>query len=193
VRPEDAKLTPAFEIGSKDVDVEAIMKAIRKRIDEKKQRLYTDQEIQEIAERRLDAVLDAHDFNSDLIADFRAQPERWNFAFEAETIYRSSRGFVGTVLRGLRGALRPVQKLFWNPNPMISALSRQSELNRYYVHLLHNLALELTRLNLEVQDLKNRNLQLQGRLELLARREKTLESMVVFRGEDESGAAPEGR
>ena len=64
---------------------------------------------------------------------------------------------------------------------MIYALSRQSDLNNYYVHLLHNLSLELTRLNLEVQDLKNRNLQLQGRLEMLARREKTLETMVVYR------------
>ena len=183
----------SFEIGSKDVDVEELMRSIRKRIDEKKQRLYTDEEIREIAERRLDAVLDAHDFNSDLIADFRAHPERWNFLFDPETLYKSSRGFVGSVLRAFRGALKPVQKLFWNPNPLISALSRQSDLNKYYVHLLHNLSLELTRLNLEVQDLKNRNLQLQGRLELLARREKTLESMVVFRAEDESGSTPEGR
>lgn len=183
----------SFEIGAPDVDVEEVMRAIRKRIDEKKQRLYTEEEVREIAERRLDAVLDAHDFNSDLIADFRSHPERWNFLFDPETLYKSSRGLVGTLLRGLRGALKPVQKLFWNPNPLISALSRQSDLNRYYVHLLHNLALELTRLNLEVQDLKNRNLQLQGRLELLSRREKTLESMVVFRGDDESGAAPEGR
>jgi hypothetical protein len=183
----------SFEITSPDVDVEEIMRAIRKRIDEKKQRLYTDDEIREIAERRLDAVLDAHDFNSDLIADFRAHPERWNFSFEAETLYRSSRGFVGTLLRALRGALKPVQKLFWNPNPLISALSRQSDLNKYYVHLLHNLALEVTRQNLELQELKNRSLQLQGRVEFLARREKTLESMVVYRVEDESGAAPEGR
>ncbi len=182
-----------FEITSPDVDVEEIMGAIRKRIDEKKQRLYTDDEIREIAERRLDAVLDAHDFNSDLIKDFRAHPERWNFSFEAETLYRSSRGFVGSLLRALRGALKPVQKLFWNPNPLIAALSRQSDLNKYYVHLLHNLAVEVTRQNLELQELKNRNLQMQGRIEFLARREKTLESMVVFRPEDESGAAPDGR
>jgi hypothetical protein len=71
---------------------------------------------------------------------------------------------------------------------MIAALSRQSDLNKYYVHLLHNLVLELTRLSLDVQDLKNRNLQLQGRLELLIRREKTLESMVVFR--EDAGGAP---
>ena len=171
-----------FEIKAKDVDVEAIMAAIRKRIEEKKAGLYTEEEIRAIAERRLDAVLDAHDFSSDLLADFRSQ--RWNFEFDPETIYRSRRGAVGQVLERIRRLLKPLQKLFWNPNPMIFALSRQADLNRYYVHLFHNLTLELTRLNLEAQELKNRNLQLQGRLELLARREKTLESMVVYRDED---------
>jgi hypothetical protein len=189
-KDEDAA---GFEIGAPAVDVEAVMRAIRKRIDEKKQRLYTDAEIAEIADRRLDSVLDAHDFNSDLIADFRSRPERWNFLFDPETIYRSSRGAVGSVLGALRGLLRPIQKLFWNPNPMIFALSRQSDLNKYYVHLLHNLSVEITRLNLEVQELKNRNLQLQGRVEFLARREKTLESMVVYRKDEEAGAPPEGR
>jgi len=173
----------SFEIKSEGVDVAVVMEAIRKRIEEKKKGLYTEAEIREIAERRLDAVLEARDLRSDLIQDFRAEPSRWNFAFETETIYRSSRGVVGRGLETIRGLLRPVQKLFWNPNPMIFALSRQSDLNKYYVHLFHNLALELTRLNLEVQELKNRNLQLQGRLELLARREKTLESMVAFREE----------
>ena len=95
-----------------------------------------------------------------------------------------------TLRRCLEGRL--IQKLFWNPNPMIAALSRQADLNSYYVHLLHNLALELTKLNLEVQDLKNRNLQLQGRLELLSRREKTLESMVVFREEATAPKEPGG-
>jgi hypothetical protein len=171
-----------FEIKAKDVDVEAIMAAIRKRIEEKKAGLYTEEEIRAIAERRLDAVLDAHDFSSELLADFRSQ--RWNFQFDPETIYRSSRGAVGQVLERIRRLLKPLQKLFWNPNPMIFALSRQADLNRYYVHLFHNLTLELTRLNLEAQELKNRNLELQGRLELLARREKTLESMVVYRDED---------
>ena len=71
--------------------------------------------------------------------------------------------------------------------PMISALSRQSDLNTYYVHLLHNMAVEMTKLNLEVQDLKNRVLQLQGRLELQVRREKTLEEMVVYRDDVKPG------
>ena len=170
-----------FEIKAEGVDVEAIMRGIRKRIEEKRQGLYSDDEIREIAERRLDAVLDAHEFNSDFIQDFRAQPGRWNFQFGPETIYHSSRGFVGQLLERARSLLRPLQKLFWNPNPMIAALSRQSDLNSYYVLLLHNLAVELTKLNLELQELKNRNLQLQGRVDLLTRREKTLEGMVVYR------------
>jgi hypothetical protein len=177
-----------FEIEAKDVDVEAIMSAIRRRIAEKKNGLYTEEEIREIAERRLEVVQGGQDVASDLLADFRGEPQRWNFSFETETVYRSSRGVVGQALQAIRRVLKPVQKLFWNPNPMISALSRQSDLNKYYVHLLHNLVLELTRLSLDVQDLKNRNLQLQGRLELLIRREKTLESMVVFR--DDALKAP---
>jgi hypothetical protein len=181
----------SFEIKSEGVDVAAVMEAIRKRIEEKKKGLYTEEEIREIAEHRLDAVLDAHDFNPDLIKDFRAHPAAWNFLFDPETIYRSSRGAVGAVLGALRRVLRPVQKLFWNPNPMIYALSRQSDLNGYYVHLLHNLTLELTRQNLEIQDLKNRNLQLQGRLDLLTRREKTLESLVVYRDDVPKGPASE--
>ena len=180
----------SFEIKSDAVNVEEIMRAIRKRIEEKRKGLYSDDEIREIAEHTLDSVLDAHDFNSDFVSDFRAEPQRWNFQFNPQTIYRSSHGGVGQLLEKLRGLLKPVQKLFWNPNPMISALSRQADLNSYYVHLLHNLAVEVTKLNLELQDLKNRNLQLQGRLELLARREKTLESMVVFRDEDEKPGGP---
>ena len=64
----------SFEIKSEGVDVAAVMEAIRKRIEEKKKGLYTEEEIREIAEHRLDAVLDAHDFNPDLIKDFRAHP-----------------------------------------------------------------------------------------------------------------------
>ena len=179
----------SFEIKGDNVSVDEIMRSIRKRIEEKRQTLYTDEEIRHIAEHRLDAVLDAHDFNSDFITDFRSQPARWNFQFGADEVYRSSRGALGRALEAIRRLLRPVQKLFWNPNPMVAALSRQSDLNKYYVHMLSALAAEVTRLNLELQDLKNRQLQLQGRHELLQRREKTLEDMVVYR--DEPAGAPE--
>ena len=59
-----------FEIEAKDVDVEAIMSAIRQRIAEKKNGLYTEEEIREIAERRLEVVQGAQDVSSALLADF---------------------------------------------------------------------------------------------------------------------------
>jgi hypothetical protein len=166
----------SFEIRAAGVDVEAIMREIRERIEEKRRKgLLTDAEVREIADHRLEGVLDAHDFKPDLLTQFQQHPERWNFTFDPSTPYRSSRGAAGRALEAVRRLLRPVQK------PMISALSRQSDLNASYVHLLHNMAAELTRLNLEVQELKNRALQLQARLELQARREKTLEAMLDLR------------
>ena len=183
----------SFEIKGENVNVDEIMRSIRKRIEEKRQTLYTDEEIRHIAEHRLDAVLDAHDFNSDFIADFRAEPVRWNYQFSPETLYRSSRGAVGQMLEKVRRLLKPIQKLFWNPNPMISALSRQADLNGTYVHLVHNLAEELTRVNLDVQDLRNRVLQLQGRLELHARREKALEALLSEATASGTASGPSGR
>ena len=180
----------SFEIKAEGIDVEAIHRAIRQRIAEKKKGLYDDDELRALARKDLEAVLEASDLPAALLDELQARDDQWNYSFDPETLYRSSRGAVGQALEGIRRALRPIQKLFWNPNPMISALSRQSDLNRYSAHLLHNLVLELSRLNLEVRELKSRNLELAARLDLLARREKTLESMVVYREEPE-GTEPE--
>jgi hypothetical protein len=171
------------------IDLAALMRDVKKKIEEKTGVVYTEEEIREIAEYPLRPVVDSHEFKSTLLEEFRNHPERWNFRFGPDSLYRSSRGGMGVLLERLRAVLRPVQKLFWNPNPMIAALSRQSDLNAAYVYLLHNLSEELTRLNLEVQDLRSRHLQLQGRLEFLVRREKGLEEMVVYR-EDGKGGGP---
>jgi len=176
----------SFEIRAEGIDVEAVRRVIQEEIERKKGELYSDEELRSLAERGLQAVLQGGELRGELLEDLRARDAQWNYSFDAETVYRSSRGAVGRALAWVRRVLKPVQKLFWNPNPMISALSRQSDLNRYYSHTLHNLVLELTRLNLDVQELRSRNLELAARLELLARREKTLESMVVYREEPET-------
>jgi hypothetical protein len=174
----------SFEVKAEGVDVERLLADVHNRIEERrKSGLYTEEELRFIAERPLEAALTGRELRADLVDEFRARDGQWNFAFDPETLYRSSRGLVGRALETARHVLRPVQKLFWNPNPMIAALSRQSDLNRLSVHLLHNLALELSRLNLEVQELRSRNLHLAGRLDALARREKTLEGMVAYRDE----------
>lgn len=166
-----------FRIEDGAVDVAKVMRDLRERIAEKKRGgLLTDAEVREIAGHPLHPVVEPHDLKSGLLGEVLETPSRWNFAFDPGAIYRSSRG---SALETIRRFLRPVQKLFWNPTPMIAALSRQAELNAAYAHLLHNLTLELTRLNLEVQDLKQRALQMQARAEFQARRNKTLEDIVL--------------
>lgn len=171
----------SIEIDSKDVDVRKIMSEIRERIEEKKRGLYTDEEIREIAERKLEAVLESRQFNPDFLREFKTKSAVWNYTFHPEAIYRTSRGGLGSLLGTIRSLLKPVQKLFWNPNPMIAALSRQSDLNQYTVQMLHNLTLELTRMNLEVQELRARLQQTDASLEELRKRERALESLAVLK------------
>jgi hypothetical protein len=169
-----------FRIEDGSVDVDQVMRDLRERIAEKKRAgLLTDAEVREIAEHPLHPVLEPHDLKSSLLGEILETPSRWNFAFDPGTVYRSNRGGSGRALEAIRRWLRPVQKLFWNPTPVIAALSRQSELNAATAHVLHNLTLELTRLNLEVQDLKHRALQMQARAEFQDRRNKTLEAIVL--------------
>jgi len=170
-----------FSAKGTDVDVEAIMANIRRKIDEKRKGLYTEDEVREIAEMKLDAVLEASEFNSDFVAAFRARDEKWNYRFSPETIYASSHAGGGGLIRAARRFLNPVLKLFFNPNPLISALSRQADLNRYYVLLLHNMAQELTRANLELTNLKARLRTLGIRVDFQGKREKTMEQVVLER------------
>ncbi len=168
-----------FSAKGSDIDVEAIMANIRKKIEEKRKGLYTEEEVREIAEMRLDAILDANEFNSDFVAAFRARDEQWNYTFTPETIYASSRTGGGGLIRSLRGLLNPILKLFFNPNPIISALSRQSDLNRYYVLMLHNMTTEMTRLNLELTNLKARLRTIGVRVDFQTKREKTFEQLTT--------------
>jgi hypothetical protein len=179
-----------FSAKGSDIDVEAIMANIRKKIEEKRKGLYTEEEVREIAEMQLDAILDSNQFNSDFVAAFRARDEQWNYTFTPETIYASSRGGGGGLIRSLRGLLNPVLKLFFNPNPVISALSRQSDLNRYYVLMLHNMTTEMTRLNLEFTNLKARLRTLGVRVDFQTKREKTFEQLATASRESREAREP---
>ena len=172
-----------FSVKGSDIDVEAVMATIRSRIEEKRKGLYTEEEIREIAEMKLDSVLDASQFNSDFVAAFRARDEQWNYTFDPETIYQSSRGLSGHLIRLARSILNPVLKLMFNPNPIISALSRQADLNRYYVLLLHNMAAEMTKMNLELTQLKARLRATGAKVEFQTRREKVLEDLTTSKEE----------
>jgi hypothetical protein len=187
---------PDFNIRSDSVNVEQIMEQIRARIREKRGVDYTEQQIRELAAVKLEKFLDPRGVRSDLLDQFRrsraALPPAPNFAFEDSTLFDSHRG----LLRWIRGLLRPVLKLFFNPNPLIQALHIQSELNTrnarredldgLQYEVMHNLVLELTRLGIEVKNLKMRVESMSSRLDFDERRARALEGVVMYR----PGAAP---
>ena len=182
-----------FQIRSDNVDVEQIMRQIRARIREKRGVDYTEEEIREMANVKLEKFLDPRGVRSDLLEQYRRKREASasprNYAFEDETIYASSRSF----LRFLRKLLNPILKLFFNPNPVIDALHIQSRLNEsynqaesLYYELIHNLVLETTRLGIEVKNLKMRVESMSSRLDFDERRARALEGVVQYR----PGAVP---
>jgi hypothetical protein len=184
-----------LQVRADAVDVEAIMRQIRARVREKRGVDYTEAEVQELAKVKLEQFLDPKGVRSDLVAQFRrrrpvaAAPP--NFAFEDDTIYATHRGF----LRTMRRLLNPLLKLFFNPNPISDALHIQSKVNAeyherfrqsqemdtLYYELAHNLALEVTRLGIEVHNLKMRAESLSSRMDFDERRGRALESVVQYR------------
>ena len=197
-----------FAIRSGSIDVEEIMRHIRKRIRDKRGVDYTDQEIRELANVKLQRILDPTGVRSDLLKHFRERPKTtWpenieNYSFENHTIYESTRGLVAFV----RLLLRPVLKLFFNPNPLIHALHKQSDTlhkqstinakqNAINSHIearfgakddhdalsyeiLNNLVVEITRLSIEVNNLKMQVQSVNSRLDFDERRARALEGLV---------------
>lgn len=201
---------PDFNVRSDSVNVEQIMEQIRARIREKRGADYTEQQIQELAAVKLEKFLDPRGVRSDLLEQFRraqppySPPELPNYAFEDVTLFESHRA----PLRLMRKLLRPILKLFFNPNPLIQALNIQSRLNTLYAEreakreaarhafdqlhyeVMHNLVLETTRLGIEVKNLKMRVESLTSRLEFNERRARALESVVVYKPSPEERVEP---
>lgn len=184
-----------FQVKADAVDVEAIMRQIRARIREKRGVDYTEAEVQALASAKLEQFLDPKGVRSDLVEQFKrkrtvsAAPP--NYSFEDSTIYDTHRG----LLRTIRRLLNPILKLFMNPQPIGEALHIQAKVNEefhrrfrvreemdpLYYELVHNLALEVTRLGIEVHNLKMRAESLSSRMDFDERRGRALESVVQYR------------
>jgi hypothetical protein len=182
------------------VDVEQIMRDIRSRIAQRSGIELTTQQIQELAARRLEAILDPRTVNPSLLQQLRrgaaaapdlpAQSAEQAYAFEADTLYESHRG----LLRFIRRLLNPLLKLFFNPTPLIHALHTQARLNReaaareaerermqmewnaLHYEIVQRLVTEVSRVSLEMQALTLRVESLATRVDFADRRVRTLEA-----------------
>ena len=115
---------PDFNVRSDSVNVEQIMEQIRARIREKRGVDYTEQQIRELAAVKLEKFLDPRGVRSDLLNEFRRSEPDPNYAFEADTLFKSTRG----VVEFIRRLLRPLLKLFFNPNPLIHVLHMEERI-----------------------------------------------------------------
>src|SRR5688572_16358590 len=184
---------PDFNVRSDSVNVEQIMEQIRTRIREKRGVDYTEQQIRELASVKLEKFLDPRGVRSDLLNEFRRGEPDANYAFEDDTIFRSTRGLV----QGIRRLLRPILKLFFNPNPLIHVLHMQSQLNdlnasrhQLFYELIHNLVVETTRLGIEVKNLRMRVESVDARIDFSERRARALEGAVLYRPQGEEREPP---
>ena len=194
-----------FNIRTDAVDVEQIMRQIRARIQSKRGVDYTEEQIQELANVKLERFLSPKGVRSDLVEQFKRahdrklepfQPEQ--YAFDANLMYGSHR----FLIRMFRKLLNPILKLFFNPNTLIQVLDKQTKINalyeqQFYVlreksqqrddvdvlyyELVHNLVLELTRVGIENRNLKMRLESLSSRMDFDERRARALEGVVQYR------------
>src|SRR5436190_16348951 len=165
-----------FSVRSDSVDVEQIMRQIRTRIRDKRGVDYTEQQIQELANAKLEKFLDPKGVRSDLLEHYRqhrAESRPLTYAFEDTTLFDSDKAIV----RFIRRLLQPVLKLFFNYSTLTQALHTQAAANNHllqsedlYFELVHNLVLELTRTSIELKSLTMRVEALQSRLEFTERR-----------------------
>jgi hypothetical protein len=189
-----------FSVRSDNVDVEQIMRQIRSRIREKRGVDYTEEEIRELANVKLEKFIDPKGVRSGLLEEYRrvstpAEPAP-NYAFGEDTLYETHRGFI----RWVRALFRPFLKMLFNPNPLIQALHIQADLNQrnaerwakreqldaLHYEVIHNLVVEVTRNTLEVKSLKMRLESMASRLDFDERRARALEGVVQYR----PGAVP---
>ena len=190
--------------GGDQVDVEQIMRDIRGRIAQRQGIDLSNQQIQDLAARRLESILDPRAIKPSLLEALRRSagaqaqraaekvPNEPAFSFEDTTIYDSHRG----LLRFIRRLLNPLLKLFFNPNPLIRALHlqaklnveaaerdaerdrRQTEWNALHYEIVQRLVTEVSRVTLELQALSMRVESLDAKVDFNERRVRGIEGSV---------------
>lgn len=197
-RPQQSQQQPE-QTGRDQLDIEQIMREIRSRISERHGIDLTTQQIQEIAARRLEAILDPRTIKPSLMDELRrasglpadttpAEPEGAE-AIDESALYESDNGF----LRGLRRLFNPILKLFFNPAAIVEALNaqtrrvkeaaareselrrRQTEWNALHFEILRRLVTDIARVEIDNQHLAHRVESLTARVDFNERRVRGFE------------------
>ena len=210
-----------FNVRNESIDVERIMEKIRRRIDKKRVEDFTDEQIRELAKVKFESLLNPEYVRSNMLEYYQrrlkekrdtlresSQPSP-SFEFDPDIIYRSSRGFAGRVLYAFRRLVNPLLKLFFNPAPIVHALTMQQQINERQAEVIsqmvrtqtefieiaalnyevmNNLVEEMPRLSIEMKNHKMRVESVAGRMDFDERRARSTENLPQHR-ENRNGTA----
>lgn len=190
--------------GRDHVDVEQIMRDVRARIAQRSGIELSNQQIQELAARRLESILDPRTMKPGLLDEMRKAaaapaarqgqdaPVEPAYTFDEATLYESHRG----LLRFFRRLLGPLLKLLFNPTPIAQALNiqsrlnveaaqreaererRQAEWNALHYQIVQRLVTEVSRVSIEVQAMSTRIESLSAKVDFNERRVRGIEGTV---------------
>jgi hypothetical protein len=189
------------------------MRDIRSRIAQRSGVDLSNQQIQELAARRLDAILDPRNLKPGLLDQLRRSAGELPSApevvpspppiFEEETLYDSP----SPVLRFIRRLLNPLLRLLFNPTPIAHALAvqgrldaeiaareaerdrRQAEWNALHFEILQRVVTEISRVSLEGQSQGLRVESLSAKVDFNERRVRGIEGVSVRTTRPQEGAA----
>ena len=181
------------------VDVEQIMREIRNRISQRHGIELSTQQIQDLAARRLEAILEPRNINPTLLEQLRkgaaAPPDPFPPVNDTADTFADDAIYAGSpVVRFFRRLFNPLLKLLFDPAPVVSALQAQGRLNRaaatraaelerrqtewnaLHYQILQRLVTEVSRASIEMQALGQRVEALAARVDFNDRRVRSLES-----------------
>jgi hypothetical protein len=140
------------------IDVSDVMARIRERIRAQREiGRYSDEEVEELTALKLQAFADEAEIDPDLLARLMARDHNWNIStdYRIETHRKGPSARLVVLAKTL---VRPLIRLYTD-----QPLSRQAQINQYLLHLCHNLARDVVRLQLENSTLKHRCDGIEGR------------------------------
>lgn len=187
------------------VDVDSIMRELRGRIAQQGIEL-SPQQIQDLAARRLEAILDPRTVNATLLAEMRraagvpepggsATPTERPAPIDVEAMLAPPGGVIGA----LRTLLRPLLTLLFDPRPLVGAMAdqqkalvaaeareaareaRQREWNALHYDILQRLVTEVARVSLENESLALRVESLSAKVDFNERRVRSVEGALPAR------------
>ena len=188
------------------LDVEQIMREIRTRIAQRSGIELSNQQIQELAARRLEAILDPRGLKPELLDQLRRSAgdrsvsvdvvpagSAQSYPFDEAALYDSP----NPLLRFIRKLLQPLLRMMFNPTPIAHALAlqsrlnaeiaareaerdrRQAEWNALHYEILQRLALEVSRGSIDSQNLLLRVESLAAKVDFNERRVRSMEGAQV--------------